>query len=71
MNCNPQTVAFAERIALSRHLPAMAHGFTLRTDTGALTITAAEARQHPEIRHAVESILQYRLFLVERAEGVA
>ncbi|MDN5923759.1 MAG: hypothetical protein L0H70_02025 [Xanthomonadales bacterium] len=65
MNCNPQQVAFAERYALARHIPDMTRGFTLSTHYGALPVTAEEARQHPEIRNAVESILQDRLHRVE------
>lgn len=71
---NPETAreaALAARYALSHHVPAMAHGFTIDTACGELTLAAEEARQHPEMLHAVESILQWRLHMAERQERAA
>jgi hypothetical protein len=59
--------AFAACYALSRHVADMVRGFTLQTSYGELAITADEVRQHPELQHAVESILQFRLHQAERA----
>ncbi|WP_426661956.1 hypothetical protein [Rhodanobacter aciditrophus] len=66
MNTVAQDAAFAASYALNRHIPAMANGFTIDTDYGSLTITAEEARKHPELRHVVESIMQFRLYQAER-----
>lgn len=71
MNADLQDVAFAARYALNRHIPDMARGFTISTSYGELAITADEIRRHPELRHAVESIVQFRLFAAERAEANA
>ena len=62
---------FAASYALSRHVPDMSLGFTIGTNYGDLIITAAEAREHPEIVRTVESILQFRLHVAERDRGEA
>ena len=67
----PHDAALAASYALNRHVPDMARGFTICTSYGELPITADEATQHPEIRHAVESIVKFRLFVAERAGGAA
>ena len=66
-----EDAAFAASFALNRHVPDMASGFTIETSYGALTITADEVRQHPELQRAVESILQFRLHVAARAGGAA
>jgi len=59
------------RYALSRHLPAMADGFSISTVYGEVRITAEESRRHPAFRHELESLLRFRLFRAERVGGAA
>jgi len=64
-----EDAAFAAGYALNRHVPSMARGFTIGTNYGELTITADEARQHPELQQAVESIVQFRLHVADARWG--
>lgn len=60
VSTGPQEAAFE-----LDHLQDMESGFTIRTSCGELHITAAEARQNPDLIHSVESVLKFRLFVEE------
>ena len=66
-----EDAAFAASYSLNRQVPDMSRGFTIGTNYGDMIITADEAREHPELVRAVESILQFRLHVAGRAGGAA
>ncbi|PJK11622.1 hypothetical protein CO610_01530 [Lysobacteraceae bacterium NML95-0200] len=65
---NPALIA---SYALSRHVPAMARGFSICTHYGELAITDEEAKRHPAIIRTVKRIMEARLKACERVGGAA
>ncbi len=57
---------FAASYALTRHVTGMARGFTIDSSHGELALKPP-ARQHPQLQHALETIMQFRLHAAERA----
>ena len=66
----PHKAALAAAYVLSRHVPALASGFSICTNYGEERIHADEVARHPALTRTIERIFTARLEAAEGGQGV-